>query len=83
MRRGSPGAPLKLHEWTAKMKAEYEAAGFVIENFQGLPMVQHPKSLADKIRFLEFYPSLPVHRSLYKQGVLLLPPELAKETRLK
>jgi len=70
---------MTLAEWTATLMAECAAEGWTVRAYPGgdqtsFPLVTRPEGLAEGVRFLKHRFSLPVERSIYAEGCLLLPP---------
>ena len=64
---------MTLPEWTASIIAELRAAGFEASEYQGFPLAQTPRSIAEGVRFLKFHTTLAADRTIYKEGVLFVP----------
>jgi hypothetical protein len=64
---------MTLEEFTSKVMKELKDADFVVEEFQGFPLVKTPHNYADIYRFLKFRTSIPCDRRIYAEGCLMLP----------
>lgn len=64
---------MTLDEWTAQITKDLEAAGFVVKNHSGLPLVKRPATMEETIRLLETKLSLSTLRSIYAEGMLFTP----------
>jgi hypothetical protein len=65
-------------EWTAKVTAELQAAGFDVIECCGFPLVKpnFDGSRAghdERVRLLKFHTTLPTDRRIYAEGMLFLP----------
>ena len=66
---------MTLAEWTQRLTEEYTAAGFVVKEYEGFPLVEVEASggIQEKRRLLRFRSKTPAKRSIYAEGMLLLP----------
>jgi hypothetical protein len=64
---------MTLPEWTSMISAELTAAGFEVTTYHDFPLVRMPMAQAERVRLLEFQPTLRTQRRIYAEGMLFLP----------
>jgi hypothetical protein len=64
-------------EWIETVVRELTAAGFEVKMTAGWPLVERPKDWDRGIALLKLKLSVSVTKSIYAEGMLFLPPEVA------
>lgn len=73
---------MNLGEWRDAVVSELRAAGFSVSDYRGWPLVAHPGTMDDAVRFLKWVsPSgAPVCKTLYAEGALITPEPVERFT---
>lgn len=64
---------MRLEEWVDITKKELEGEGFKVSMFDGFPLVEIPKTLADGKRLLMLELQYGGCKTLYAEGCLVTP----------
>lgn len=64
---------MNKEEWTATISDEARAAGFSVSEHEGFPVIDTPAGFDDKLKLLRLEFSMPLSRTIYREGMLLTP----------